>query len=318
MSNYDFKIRPNLIIGGVFKAGTTSLFSYLSDHNEISTSSKKELGYFVPIQFNEPLAPISDYLKYFKHIKGNTYVTEASPGYLFGGYKVAKCMKEVLGNFKIIFILREPESRLISFYKYLKTSYLFAYSDTLSQSEKDFIKKMTFNEYVKESLTCFKNQSQKSSHAAYFLSGVGYSLYSSYLQEWYDIIGEDNIKIIFFDSLSDDPRKVMYQICEWLGISHHSYDNYPFIIQNKTRNIKSKSLHYIASKINKNFETTLRLHPSIKNKIRDIYYYFNQERNKKENCVVSDDVVDYFNAEKKDLQLLMKKYNYKDLPSWLA
>lgn len=114
---------PKLFIGGVYKAGTTSLFSYLSSHGNIGASSKKELGYFLPIQFGKSLSPLDEYLSYFKQLKGSDlrYVMEASPGYIYGGSTIADAMKDLLGEFKIIFILREPVERLVSFYNYLKT-----------------------------------------------------------------------------------------------------------------------------------------------------------------------------------------------------
>lgn len=321
MTNIDTIVKPNLIIGGVFKAGTTSLFSYLSVHEDISTSSKKELGYFVPLQFGEALSPIKDYLKFFKHIKKKcTYVLEASPGYLYGGCKIANSMKQVLGDFKIIFVLREPKDRLISFYKYLKTSYVFAYGDTLSKDQIKFIKEMTFEKYVNESLKYLNNPAYKDASEAYCLSGIGYSLYSCYLKEWYDVIGEQNIKVIFFDTLKNSQLSLMQEICEWLDISHSVYENYSFVIQNKTRNIDNKIIHEIASRINKNIEPILRSYPKLKNKLRDIYYYFNcNNDNDNDN---EYDIGEYantiFNNEKKDLKLLLSKHGNNEFPSWIT
>lgn len=318
MSISDYKIKPNLIIGGVFKGGTTSLFSYLSEHNDISTSSKKEIGYFVPIQFNQPLSPINEYLQYFKHIKESPYVLEASPGYLYGGYKIANSMKDVLDDFKIIFVLREPKDRLISFYKYLKTSYVFAYGDTLSISQKKFIQEMTFDKYVNEAVNYFEKNSTKDPSEAYCLSGVSYSLYSSHLKEWYDIIGGENIKIVFFDSLKNSPFSLMCEICDWLGISSSVYENYSFIVQNKTRDVHNKSIHKFASKLNRKFEPILRLNPFIKNNLRDIYYYFNQKNNHHKDVDISVDVQNIFNSEIHDLKLLLTKHGYNILPLWIT
>jgi hypothetical protein len=43
----DLKL-PNLIIGGVHKAGTTSVFTYLSMHPDVCGSSTKEIGFLCP------------------------------------------------------------------------------------------------------------------------------------------------------------------------------------------------------------------------------------------------------------------------------
>ena len=50
---------PNLLIIGVPKAGTTSLFSYLNLHKEVFGSSPKEPGYFHPLRWGEELSAIT-------------------------------------------------------------------------------------------------------------------------------------------------------------------------------------------------------------------------------------------------------------------
>ncbi len=42
---------PNLVIVGVVKSGTTSLFNYLSQHPDICPSDVKETRYFDPLRF---------------------------------------------------------------------------------------------------------------------------------------------------------------------------------------------------------------------------------------------------------------------------
>ena len=177
-------VLPNLIIGGVFKAGTTSLFTYLSQHPSIGVSSKKELGYFVPLQFGKKPEGIEEYTKYFSHLDALkfNYIMEASPGYLFGGKNTAQYMKENLPDFKIIFILRDPGERLISFYKYLN-GYLHSYEDLLSEEQREFIGNMTFESYIEKSYQ-YALEGKNDENIEYILSGVKYSLYSSYIKEW--------------------------------------------------------------------------------------------------------------------------------------
>ena len=42
---------PNLVIAGVPKAGTTSLFNYLAQHPDICPSDVKETRYFEPLRY---------------------------------------------------------------------------------------------------------------------------------------------------------------------------------------------------------------------------------------------------------------------------
>ena len=54
---------PNLVIVGVGKAGTTSLFHYLRQHPDICGSDIKELRFLNPLRRGEPLAPLARFLR---------------------------------------------------------------------------------------------------------------------------------------------------------------------------------------------------------------------------------------------------------------
>lgn len=51
----------NLIIGGVHKAGTTSLFSYLMDHPKVCGSTKKEIHHYTPLRYDEKVGKLDEY-----------------------------------------------------------------------------------------------------------------------------------------------------------------------------------------------------------------------------------------------------------------
>ena len=93
---------PNLLIIGVPKAGTTSLFSYLNLHKEVFGSSPKEPGYFHPLRWGEELSAITKYEKAFAGYSNQKYAMEATPGYFYGGQKVSGKMKELLPNSRVI------------------------------------------------------------------------------------------------------------------------------------------------------------------------------------------------------------------------
>src|SRR4051812_35809281 len=69
---------PNLLIAGVSRAGTTSMFHYLGQHSEICTSDVKELRYFTPLRYGEPLAPVDTYTGHFQGCLGRRYALEAT------------------------------------------------------------------------------------------------------------------------------------------------------------------------------------------------------------------------------------------------
>src|SRR5688500_8554449 len=68
---HDVRMRlPNLIIAGVPKGGTTSLFRYLAQHPDICAARNKELRYFDAVRYGEPVAPLSSYAEHFGHWTG--------------------------------------------------------------------------------------------------------------------------------------------------------------------------------------------------------------------------------------------------------
>jgi hypothetical protein len=134
----DKLLLPNLIIAGVNKGGTTSLFSYLSRHSEICPFAKKELCYFLPLTYGEKMLPIEEYSQYFQQqYDGQKYIMESTPGYFYGRKLIPQAIKNDLGNIKILIILREPISRLFSFYRFQKSML------KLDQN-------ITFNEYINQ------------------------------------------------------------------------------------------------------------------------------------------------------------------------
>ena len=108
---------PNTLIIGPPKSGTTFLFQILKTHPEIWGSNIKETRYFSPLLKDNKIKRIDHYLKFFKHYNNEKIIMEATPGYFFGEKHFVKQIKDILGDLKIIIILREPVSRLFSSYK---------------------------------------------------------------------------------------------------------------------------------------------------------------------------------------------------------
>ena|ERR1051325_529510 len=81
---------PNFIIAGVNKSGTTSVFQYLHGHPQVCCSLDKETGYFLPLRYNQSLEPIRIYHEQFADCNNKKIITEATPGYFYGGMKLAQ------------------------------------------------------------------------------------------------------------------------------------------------------------------------------------------------------------------------------------
>ncbi len=76
------RVLPNYLIIGAQKAGTSSLFYYLSMHPQIKNSYKKEIHYFDKNYHNS----INWYKQFFPlkfFINNTTKIGEATPNYLY-------------------------------------------------------------------------------------------------------------------------------------------------------------------------------------------------------------------------------------------
>jgi hypothetical protein len=105
---------PNLVVVGGLKCGTTSLHHYLNLHPEVEMSRPKELNFFVA-ELNWPLGQEW----YASHFSGRVPVRgESSPHYTnrprFEG--VAERMRSVLGEVRLVYMVRDPIDRMLSHY----------------------------------------------------------------------------------------------------------------------------------------------------------------------------------------------------------
>ncbi|MEA5510543.1 sulfotransferase [Crocosphaera sp. UHCC 0190] len=258
---------PNLVIAGVVKGGTTSLYTYLAQHPDICPSSVKETCYFssfrygqLDARYRQALAPFEQYQSYFIHCQDQKYRMEATPGYFEGGMRVAKEIKTTLGDeAKILIILREPISRFLSFFKYKKS--------ILSLD-----KNLTIEEYIKQCEAIPEQERVQQENDTYW--GLDGGFYANYLDEWFTSFGK-SLKVIFFDDLKNDSKQLLKEICHWLEIDWEGWDLPDLKAENKSVNYKSQFLQRLALLVNDSAEKFWRANPKLKIQLREIYYLIN-------------------------------------------
>ena len=122
----EIKNLPNLIIIGAPKCGTTSLFNYLGQHNDIYLSKIKEPHFLVNKKIGRKrlkslITSLKDYHNLFDSEDIYKYKLEASALYLFYADEFVKNAKKFLEkDVKIIVCLRNPVERSYSAYNHLK------------------------------------------------------------------------------------------------------------------------------------------------------------------------------------------------------
>ncbi len=298
---------PNTIIAGTNKAGTTSVFRYLSSHPDVSISSKKEVSFFSSITGDVTEELLATYEHYFDRCDPNSKVRlEASPNYLACGKDVADKIRCTVPEAKLIFILREPSTKLLSNFRRRQ--------QRLDETYKD----LTYESYVNGIIDAKEN-----SNEGRFSHDIGVVNYANLLTEYLEIISRHKIKIMFFDNLSKNPKLFLEEICDFIGIDSTFYQDFKFEIENKTRTYKNKKLQWLAFKINMKLEPMLNRFPKARVKIRALYNFLNEDKGGKLRGYKSynhyaEKLAKAFFTDNANLAQVLKSY-YPDIimPAWL-
>jgi hypothetical protein len=294
---------PNFVIAGVGGAGTTSLFSYLAQHPDICASSIKEVKYFSPLRYGEPLPPLETYARYFRHCGDERYVMEATPGYFYGGEPLASAMKERLPDAHVLVVLRDPSARLWSSFNYVKMRL---------KIDKD----RTFDDYIETSRDLrSRGMDQLRQFRTY--SALSGGFYVEYISPWFETFGPA-FRVVFFEDLAADPRRVVEGICEWLEIPAEPAAGIDYAVQNRTVLYKNERVQRLALAANDRGERFLRRHPLLKAGLRRIYYRFNRDdESARLDPAARRGVNAIYAASNAALAAELAARGYTELPAWL-
>lgn len=240
--------KPNFIIIGTVKGGTTSLYNYLALHPSILAAIQKEVNFFNRNHIFQK--GINWYLAHFPHIPENLHLIagEASPNYMYfpGAAKRAfKCLPEV----KLIVILRNPIDRAISHY-YMATR--------LGQE------KMSLEAALAAEVQIIKNIPQKAFEAVNFLekrpSYLRAGLYVYFLKKWMSVFPRKQVLILKSEEMYENPAATMQQVFEFLGLENYQlseYKNYFYGSYSREENESSRGLSELFRPHNQKLEKYL-------------------------------------------------------------
>jgi len=105
-------MKPDFIVCGFQKCGTTSLHDALSEHPEVCMSKPKEPDYFT-LHWDED---VSWYHDRFGHCADESLVGEVSVSYSLYGERTPRRIKDLIPDVQIIFVVRDPVERAFSSY----------------------------------------------------------------------------------------------------------------------------------------------------------------------------------------------------------
>jgi len=197
--------KPNLLIVGAAKSGTTSLHNYLNQHNDVFMCNPKEPHFLISDEIGIQRIPIgiSDkkaYEKLFLEGEGLKYRGESSVMYLMYPEIVIPKIKEHLGSeVKIIIILRNPVERAYSGYQHVKRynikEDILEFRDAWDVSEQRY----------------FSNPDMTPA-SRYKELGLYYNQVKSYLENF-------NTHIIIYDDYKLDFQNEMNKVFDFLEIN---------------------------------------------------------------------------------------------------
>lgn len=201
--------KPNILLLGPSRSGTTSLFYLLRQHPEVFAPSIKEPKYFTSkLKVNPRNGPgdklllstviqnRSQYLALYDRVKNERYAIDASSDYFFYFDSIKDDLKSFFSrDTKVIVILRDPAERAYS-----------AYMNLI----RDGRCKYTFQEYE-------KNQGAWQ-HEGYDQMWLGFygSLYSKRIRSIKEIF--PNVKVLSFAKFSSNAQGVMNEVLEFLEL----------------------------------------------------------------------------------------------------
>ena len=302
------QLLPNLLIIGVGRAGTTSLFHYLGSHPEICASRVKEINFFTPILYDGNIPQLSHYQDYFQLSQASyKYYLEASPGYFAGGERLARKIKSTLGrDVQVILILREPLERLISHFHYQKNRF-------------HIDRGMDFHEFMNISLKVAKKKEWDWSERFYW--GLKENYYADYIEGWLDSF-ETNLEIIFFDDFILDTVQTLTGLCEKYSISPERYlkkDESRFGRENRSSGYRVAGLHKLALLVNRQTTHIWHLFPDLKSKLRQIYFDLNGRSVSALDEVDTRFIKDHFLTHNRRLsEILSRRRAELRQPEWLS
>lgn len=307
--------KKHLIIGGTFKSGTSSLYTYLNQHSQIHGSSIKETGFFVPARYDREIPDVETYYNYFKGAKPEQWLLEASPGYLYGGDSIIAAMTHSLrGELKLVFMFRNPSDRFISFFKMLSAENVQNVSTLVTDQN------LSLEEYFEQCSAYSPQTNDINEDDDFILNGLRDGCYYDHLMKWYARFSDDQIKVVFFDDLGDGPEQVCRDICKWINIDPNEVADFNFRKVNQYRTHRSGLIKRIAQYINYRFESFFRKNEKLKRKLVSLYEKINgaKQLSNDDSSDIKKQLDEYYSVQNRKLGELLKSKGYQNLPEWCS
>jgi hypothetical protein len=205
---------PTFVIAGVHRSGTSSLWTWLSDHPDVFMTVQKELEYFSYHYDNG-----SDwYRSQFEPGRHYRVRGEASPSYVYSDVSMERLTSD-LPDVKTIVCVRHPIDRALSHYGYHRSM---------------GFERRPLEEALREELEA----PDPAGHP--HLRDGRYHLHLERLDRF---VPRERQLVVLFDDLATDPRGVFRSVCELIDAPAVVPDSVGTVI-NRTTRLRSERLRY--------------------------------------------------------------------------
>jgi len=203
---------PNFLIGGAAAAGTSFLSASVTQHPEIYLPEKlePEPHFFYKSWEYEKGAKYYE-TNWFSSVKNEKAIGERSSSYLFGGTEVAKKIKALLPDAKLIFVLRNPIERTWANYRFTVLNGLedLPFKDAL-RNEK--------NRIAKQSGKWAEIQPH---------NYTGRGFYARQLKEYLRFFPAKNILLIKSEDMGSAPQEAFRKVFDFLEVDKNYIPSVP-------------------------------------------------------------------------------------------
>lgn len=200
---------PDFLVVGAQKAGTTSFYTYLTQHPAVAAPYRKEVHYF-DLNYDRQERWYRAFFPYRAELRRKQAITgEASPYYLFHP-AAARRIHGLVPEAKIIILLRDPAKRALSHYAHESR----LGNEPLALPEALAAERHRVTEDAETNLQAPNARSWAHQHYSYCTRG----LYLSQIRRYFALFGRERCRVIVSEELFHDPVVTIRETAEFLAI----------------------------------------------------------------------------------------------------
>ncbi|MGH9464592.1 MAG: sulfotransferase domain-containing protein, partial [Thermoanaerobaculia bacterium] len=207
--------RPNFLILGAAKSGTTSLYHYLGQHAEVFFSEPKEPTFF-EASWERGLEHY--WRSYFAGWGGQPAVGEARAYNLFLPY-VPDRIRQSVPDARLIAVLRHPVERAHShwWHRFARAQERLPFVEALRRNRRELEQGRTFAGAAGPRQ--WRRGLDRNTSATRYGLYLELGLYAEQLERYLSLFPRSRIRVVFFEDLRRDPRAVTRELWGFLGLA---------------------------------------------------------------------------------------------------